>query len=142
MLIRNELFIDLIIVCDMLQCVSYGFQSLLSLSLPLVGCGNSCVCRIHANRRLISRNLYAITPCLRQMLSLWQTTYTKLSFINADELLRHAGAFDLVEFIVSNQNHQQCQQNRMSTHTHRRSILCAMCHEKLNTSFEIKLNHF
>lgn len=59
------------------------------------------------NRRLIGRNLYAITPCLRQMLSLWQTTYTKLSFVNADALLSHAGAFDLVEFIVS--NHQECQ---------------------------------
>lgn len=58
--------------------------------------------RIHVNRRLIGRNLYAITPCLRQMLSLWQTTYTKLSFVNADALLSHAGAFDLVEFIVSN----------------------------------------
>lgn len=41
------------------------------------------------------------------MLSLWQTTYTKLSFVNADALLSHAGAFDLVEFIVS--NHQECQ---------------------------------
>lgn len=58
--------------------------------------------RFHVNRRLISRNLYAITPCLRQMLSLWQTTYTKLSFINADNLLSHVGTFDLVEFIVSN----------------------------------------
>ncbi|XP_031619236.1 LOW QUALITY PROTEIN: dynein heavy chain 7, axonemal [Contarinia nasturtii] len=56
---------------------------------------------IHVNRRVISRNLYAITPCLRHMLSLWQTTYTKLSFINADELLRHVGTFDLVEFITT-----------------------------------------
>lgn len=64
------------------------------------------------NRRLIGRNLYAISPCLRQMLTLWQTTYTKLSFVNADALLSHAGAFDLVEFIVSNrqkcQNHAAC----------------------------------
>lgn len=75
---------------------------------------------IHVNRRLISRNLYAITPCLRHMVSLWQTTYTKLSFINANDLLSHVGTFDLVEFIVS--NHQECQPD----------YHCAIRHEILN----------
>lgn len=68
--------------------------------------------RFHKNRQLINRNLYAISPCLRQMLSLWQTTYSRVSFINATELLNHAGAFDLVEFIVS--NYEEC--SDMSPH--------------------------
>lgn len=60
------------------------------------------------NRCAISRNLYAITPCLRQMLTLWHTTYMKLSFINGDDLLHHVGTFDLVEFIVSNHQEMPC----------------------------------
>lgn len=56
--------------------------------------------RIRENRKLINRNLYTINPCLKQMLSLWQTTYTKIHFVNIEELQQHNGSFDLIEFIV------------------------------------------
>lgn len=60
--------------------------------------------RIHENRKRINRNLYAISSCQRQMLSIWQTTYSKINFIDVDELFNHSGTFDLADFIVNNTN--------------------------------------
>lgn len=57
--------------------------------------------RLHENRKRICRNLYTITPCLRQMLSIWQSTYSKMSLVDVDELFNHSGTFDLAEFIVN-----------------------------------------
>lgn len=45
-------------------------------------------------------NLYAVNACLRHMLYVWQTTYTKIFFINIDELLTYGITFELGDFIV------------------------------------------
>lgn len=63
--------------------------------------------RIRKNRELIRNNLYTVNSCLRQMLCVWQTNYTKIYFIDIDELLAHSTTFELTDFTVTQiSNHE------------------------------------
>lgn len=51
--------------------------------------------------------MYTVNSCLRQMLCVWQTNYTKIYFIDIDELLAHSTTFELTDFTVTQiSNHE------------------------------------
>lgn len=52
------------------------------------------------HRRMIFRNLFAINPCLAQILELWHVNFASKTFVNITTLTQHDGAFDLSDFTV------------------------------------------
>jgi len=56
--------------------------------------------RYNENRRLLKLLLFAISPCLAQVLSLWHTSFENIGFINVEKLAAKEEAYDLSEFCV------------------------------------------
>lgn len=54
--------------------------------------------RYEENRVKIKRNLFAINPCLSQILELWYTTFKGVCYVDMQKIIEKHRAFDLNEF--------------------------------------------
>jgi dynein heavy chain, axonemal len=54
--------------------------------------------RYEENRVKIKRNLFAINPCLSQILELWYTTFKGVCYVDMEKIIEKHRAFDLHEF--------------------------------------------
>lgn len=54
--------------------------------------------RFEENRVKIRRNLFAINPCLSQILELWHTTFRGVCYVDMAKIIEKSCAYDLSEF--------------------------------------------
>lgn len=57
--------------------------------------------RFDENRLKIKRNLFAINPCLSQILEIWYTTFKGTCYVNMEKIKEKAQAYDLSEFTAT-----------------------------------------
>lgn len=56
--------------------------------------------RYEENRKKIKRNLFAINPCLAQILEIWYTSFKDICYVDMKKLISKGQAYDLSEFTV------------------------------------------
>lgn len=56
--------------------------------------------RFEENRKLIKRNLFAINPCLAQILEIWHTVFQGICYVDMAKIMEKKQAYDLSEFTV------------------------------------------
>lgn len=61
--------------------------------------------RFEENRKKIKRNLFAINPCLSQILEIWYTTFKNLCYVDMKQIIDKAQAYDLSEFTATITRH-------------------------------------
>jgi dynein heavy chain, axonemal len=54
--------------------------------------------RFEENRLKIKRNLFAINPCLSQILEIWYTTFKGICYVDMKKIIDKKQAYDLTEF--------------------------------------------
>lgn len=54
--------------------------------------------RFEENRLKIKRNLFAINPCLSQILEIWYTTFKDICYVDMKKVIQKGQAYDLNEF--------------------------------------------
>lgn len=57
--------------------------------------------RFEENRTKIKRNLFAINPCLSQILEIWHTTFKKICYVDMTKIIEKRQAYDLTEFTAT-----------------------------------------
>lgn len=57
--------------------------------------------RYEENRTKIRRNLFAINPCLSQILEIWYTTFKNICYVDMKKIIEKGQAFDLMEFTAT-----------------------------------------
>jgi dynein heavy chain, axonemal len=57
--------------------------------------------RYEENRLKIRRNLFAINPCLSQILEIWYTTFKDICYVDMKKIIEKGQAYDLSEFTVT-----------------------------------------
>lgn len=56
--------------------------------------------RFEENRLKIKRNLFAINPCLSQILEIWYTTFKGICYVDMKKIIDRRQAYDLAEFTL------------------------------------------
>lgn len=57
--------------------------------------------RYEENRLKIKRNLFAINPCLSQILEIWYTTFKNICYVDMKKIIERGQAYDLAEFTTT-----------------------------------------
>lgn len=57
--------------------------------------------RFEENRKKIKRNLFAINPCLSQILEIWYTTFKDICYVDMKKIIERTQAYDLNEFTAT-----------------------------------------
>ena len=57
--------------------------------------------RFEENRLKIKRNLFAINPCLSQILEIWYTTFKDICYVDMKKIIEKHQAYDLNEFTAT-----------------------------------------
>lgn len=57
--------------------------------------------RYEENRLKIKRNLFAINPCLSQILEIWYTTFKGICYVDMKQIIDRGQAYDLTEFTAT-----------------------------------------
>jgi dynein heavy chain, axonemal len=57
--------------------------------------------RYEENRLKIKRNLFAINPCLSQILEIWYTTFKGMCYVDMEKIIERGQAYDLTEFTAT-----------------------------------------
>lgn len=57
--------------------------------------------RYEENRLKIKRNLFAINPCLSQILEIWYTTFKDICYVDMKKIIEKGQAYDLTEFTAA-----------------------------------------
>lgn len=61
--------------------------------------------RFEENRMKIKRNLFAINPCLSQILEIWHTTFKGVCYVDMKKIIEKTQAYDLTEFTATVKRH-------------------------------------
>lgn len=57
--------------------------------------------RFEENRAKVKRNLFAINPCLSQILEIWYTTFKNICYVDMKKIIDKGQAYDLSEFTLT-----------------------------------------